>query len=377
VEITGGGTPSRDRPEFWNGGIPWASVKDLVGPVLSATQETISAAGLANSASRLIPPGHVVIATRMGLGKASINTVPIAINQDLKAMRCGADLDPHYLLHFLLWKAPQLEAMGTGATVKGLKLEQLARLAIPLPPLAEQRRIAAILDKADAVRHKRQQAIQLTGDLLRSAFLDMFGDPGTNPRQWPRRRFGECLSGGMRNGVSPAKGGKVKHHVLTLAAVTGDRFQGDAVKEASFATTPAQDHLVQSGDFLICRGNGNLTLVGRGHFATHNRSDVVFPDTVIAARVDNEQLRPAFLELLWASALVRSQIQNKARTTSGIFKVNQTMLGEVFVLVPPTTLQDLFGKVASAVTRLRGAMLGSVGAELFDSLVQRAFRGEL
>ena len=74
--------------------------------------------------------------------------------------------------------------MAEGAAQPGVNSSKLKELEIPLPPLPEQKRIAAILDKAAAIRRKRQQAIQLADDFLRAVFLDMFGDPVTNPKGW-------------------------------------------------------------------------------------------------------------------------------------------------------------------------------------------------
>ena len=110
----GGGTPSKLNASFWNGDIPWASVKDLKGTVLSTTQDSITEEGLNNSSSNLIPAGTVIVCTRMGLGKVAINTVPVAINQDLRALFLSEKIDKNYFLHF--YSGMNIE--GAGTTVK-------------------------------------------------------------------------------------------------------------------------------------------------------------------------------------------------------------------------------------------------------------------
>lgn len=179
VVIKGGGTPSKKVEEYWNGDIPWASVKDLKSNEISITADTITELGVKNSATNLIPAGTILTATRMALGKFVINSVDMAINQDLKALfiKDVSKVERNYLVRYLSSKAKYIEGEGKGATVKGITLDFLKELKIPLPPLEEQKRIAAILDKADSVRRKRQQAINLADDFLRSVFLDMFGDP--------------------------------------------------------------------------------------------------------------------------------------------------------------------------------------------------------
>lgn len=149
VTILGGGTPSRKTESFYNGDIAWASVKDLKGMELCTTKETITREGLEDCASNLIPAGSVIIATRMALGKAVINSIDVAINQDLKALLPDRKLlDARYLLYFLISKEAYFQSAGKGATVKGIKLDHVRELPVPLPPLAEQKRIAAILEKA-------------------------------------------------------------------------------------------------------------------------------------------------------------------------------------------------------------------------------------
>ena len=194
VNFKGGGTPSRNVEEYWNSSIPWATVKDLnEGITLTETQEFISELGLKNSASNLITKGTIIIPTRMALGKVVISEIDVAINQDLKAVfvKDKEKLDVKYLLRFLESNKENIASMGKGATVKGITLDQLKAIKIPLPPLVEQRRIASILDQADELRQKRQQAIEKLDQLLQATFIDMFGDPKKNPKKWNKVVLGD------------------------------------------------------------------------------------------------------------------------------------------------------------------------------------------
>ena len=185
VDFKGGGTPSRNVEEYWDNSIPWATVKDLnEGITLTQTQEFISELGLKNSASNLITKGTIIIPTRMALGKVVISEIDVAINQDLKAVsvKDKEKLDVKYLLRFLESYKENIASMGKGATVKGITLDQLKAIKVPLPPLAAQRRIASILDQADELRQKRQQAIEKLDQLLQATFIEMFGDPVSNPK---------------------------------------------------------------------------------------------------------------------------------------------------------------------------------------------------
>jgi type I restriction enzyme S subunit len=116
VSFLGGGTPSKSNPEYWNGNIPWATVKDINGPFLRRTIDSITEEGLRNSASRLVPSGTVILPTRMALGKATVTTFPVAINQDLKAAIPSPSLSSRFLFHFLQSASHEIQKLGAGAT---------------------------------------------------------------------------------------------------------------------------------------------------------------------------------------------------------------------------------------------------------------------
>jgi len=140
----GGGTPSKQNPSYWNGDINWASVKDLNCDVLTTTIDTITELGLAESSSNLISEGNIIVCTRMGLGKIVVNAIPVAINQDLRALIMPKD--KINLTYFIYWYKT-LSIIGGGMTVKGIKNEDLVKIPFPLPSLAEQQRIVAKVDE--------------------------------------------------------------------------------------------------------------------------------------------------------------------------------------------------------------------------------------
>lgn len=185
-KIVGGGTPSRKRPEFFDGEIPWATVKDFKWSVLTETEEFITDAAVAASATNIVPKGTVLLVSRVGLGKVAIAGVDLAINQDIKALTPRADVLPEYLYWFLLSKAEHFVRIGVGATVKGITLDDIKSVAMPLPTLTEQRRIVDILSRAESIVRLRREAQQKAAELAPAIFLDMFGDPATNPKGWPQ-----------------------------------------------------------------------------------------------------------------------------------------------------------------------------------------------
>jgi type I restriction enzyme S subunit len=272
---------------------------------------------------------------------------------------------------------PELVKQSGSTTLPIVSKSRFQEMTVPVPPIMVQRRIAAILDKAEAMRRKREEGIRLTEDLLRSTFLDLFGDPETNPKRWKRLPFPDLLRTGMRNGISPSSDGSVSGKVLVLSAITGAAFDQSQVKEGRFVSLFTSDQLVSTEDFLICRGNGNKSLVGRGRFPTVSFDDTVFPDTMIAAGIDSSQVAPLFIERLWETPCVRRQIEDGARTTNGTYKINQKLLAAIKVPVPPLAEQMCFVEVSERASMADRRSSAKLSSDLFDSLVQRAFRGDL
>jgi type I restriction enzyme, S subunit len=176
-KIIGGGTPSKSKSEYWDGDIYWASVKDMSEGKysLSETQDTITREGLDNSSANLINEGTLIVSTRMGLGRAFINTVPMAINQDLKAVYPNKKfVDNDFLLWNYVSQAAHIESMGNGATVKGIRLEQLKSIEIKLPPLKTQKRIADILSAYDDLIENNLKRIKLLEQAAQNIYKEWF-----------------------------------------------------------------------------------------------------------------------------------------------------------------------------------------------------------
>lgn len=152
-KIVGGGTPSKAKPEYWGGSIPWASVKDFKKPWLSSDciMDTITNEGLKNSSANLIEPDVVVIPTRMALGKVAMTKGSIAINQDLKALYPKNIIDNLFLFYWLQHQASKIESLGSGSTVAGIRLEILKSIDCLYPEsISEQKQISRILKCTDS-----------------------------------------------------------------------------------------------------------------------------------------------------------------------------------------------------------------------------------
>ncbi|NCD10181.1 MAG: restriction endonuclease subunit S, partial [Negativicutes bacterium] len=164
-KIEGGGTPSKEKKEFWNGSIPWASVKDLTSFNPKETQDYITDEGLKNSSSRLVKAGTLITPTRMALGFTVRFDVDVAINQDLKALYPIDDVSTEYIQYWFEAYRKSIERLGTGSTVAGIQIGELRALKIQVPEKPEQERIVGVLEVWDEYIEKLEQKIALKEQL--------------------------------------------------------------------------------------------------------------------------------------------------------------------------------------------------------------------
>lgn len=380
VSFKGGGTPSKQVPEYWDGDIPWASVKDFTSTTLSETQDFITQEGLRNSSANLIPKGHVIIPTRMSLGKAAINTVDLAINQDLRALVPRVPLDAKFLLHAVLSLKDEILKRGSGATVKGITQEELYKLEIPVPEeFDDQIRIAHLLGKVEGLIAQRKQHLQQLDDLLKSVFLDMFGDPVRNEKGW---KIGSLSSyGSFKNGLNFGRG----ESGATVRYLGVGDFKSKAVLDdfnslgfIELNDLPAADYFLRDGDLLFVRSNGNRELVGRCMAVYPGKERATYSGFCIRYRIADSSLLAIYIAHLFRSAAFRRMLFQGGQGAN-IQNINQQILSGLPIPIPVEALQNQFVATVEQVETLKSRYQESLTdlEILYGALSQQAFKGEL
>lgn len=297
---------------------------------------------------------------------------------DILPILPGPKVDRNFLYYYL--RQPSYIELATtratGANLPRLSPKELAEFSIFIPPLEEQRRIAAILDKADAVRRKRQEAIALTEELLRSAFLEMFGDPGKNPHRWTTGCIGdiaEIVTDGTHQTPTRSESG-----VMLLSARNIKNGYIDISEDIDFVPQDEYERLRKSynpkpQDVLIsCSGSvGRVTVVRDfGSFSMVRSVAVVRPKLAL--------INSEFLESLLHSAYLRASMVKGAKQSSQA-NLFQGAIKELPVILPPLSLQEQWQtfKLRVRETAKRYLQMKDSQTELFNSLLQRAFLGEL
>lgn len=384
VTFRGGGTPSKQVPEYWDGDIPWASVKDFTSTSLSETQDFITQEGLRNSSANLIPKGHVIIPTRMSLGKAAINTVDLAINQDLRALIPKVPLNANFLLHAVLSLKEEIVKKGSGATVKGITQEQLYKLEIPIPEeFEDQIRIAHLLGKVEGLIAQRKQHLQQLDDLLKSIFLEMFGDPVRNEKGWNiepcEKAVLEISSGTSYGGEDRPFENPEEIGVLKISAVTKGTFDPAEFKVVDRAQITKTLRYVKRGDFLFSRAN-TIQLVAACCVVPEDYDRLFLPDKLWALTLNEHLVKPQFLNYLLKNERYRDVV--RALASGGhdsMLNISMKKFMTLGIPCPPDDLQNQFAAVVGKVEALKFRYQQSLTdlEALYGALSQQAFNGEL
>lgn len=298
---------------------------------------------------------------------------------EFHVLRPSKNLDPKYIF-YLIWserfRKIGEKGMTGSAGQKRVPADLLRRLEIPLPPLDEQKRIAAILDKADALRAKRRQAIALLDGLTQSIFLEMFGDPVSNPKGWDLCRIEDFLES-ANYGSSGKAGPTGRYPILRMGNVTFDgRIDTTDLKYIDLSENEVPKYTVRKGDLLFNRTN-SADLVGKT--AIFDLDDkYAFAGYLVRART-NERATPEYISAYLNSPYGKGLLRGMAKSIVGMANINAKEMQKISIPAPPKTLQDQFSVKLKRVAEMRHRILPSVveTETLFTSLQHRALTGQL
>ncbi len=379
-EIVSGATPSTTVGAYWDGDICWATPKDLSDistHYISDTPRKITKMGLDSCGASILPAYSVLFSSRAPIGHVAVNTVPMATNQGFKSFVPNPEIiDAKFLFHWLRTNRMYLESLGNGATFKEVSKATVSRIEIRLPPLPEQRRIATIMDQADALRAKRREALAQLDSLTQSIFFEMFGDPIENLKKVPVKKLVDIVDperpicyGILMPGPEMEEG--VKY--IRVVDMKAGGIELTRVRKTTFEISNSfRRSLLKTGDLLLSiRGHvGRLAIV---------------PPALDAANITQDTARLAITSA--STIYVRECLRTlgfqrwMAKHTKGV-AVRGINLGDVKLMpipLPPRNHQEDFAERAHSLEKLLDVQRRTIIDldALFASLQHRAFRGEL
>lgn len=306
-----------------------------------------------------------------------------AINEHLFKIQINKkDADPAYVFYYLKSVPGQHQILKDfrGATVGGISRGFVDKVEIPYTNVTEQKRITAILDKANSLRRKRQQAIQLAEEFLWSVFLDMFGDPVLNPKGWPEKKLNQVSE--IASGVTKGRNFVGKRTIfvpyMRVANVQDGHINIDDVQKIEVLDTEVEKYRLKEGDILLTEG-GDPDKLGRGAVWRGVIDPCIHQNHIFRVRTDNKKIIPEYLSTLIGSARGKRYFLKAAKQTTGVASINKTQLSNFPVIVPPLAIQNEYLKMVNRINTLidKEKVKNKHLEKLFGSLLQSAFRGDL
>ena len=332
----------------------------------------------------LIQKGDILIGMDGEFNRARWQSAPALLNQRVcKIKSSSPKLSEEYLFHFLPAALKAIEDTTSFVTVKHLSAKQIKDISIPLPPVEEQRRIAAILDQAETLRTQRRTALALLDSLTQSLFLDMFGDPVANPKGWQRLPL-SALVEKIDSGWSPVcldrRAEEGEWAVLKLGAITSCEFKPQENKALPPDIAPVESIEVKPGDLLFSRKN-TYELVAACALVNQTPARLMMSDLIFRFRLNaSSAVIPQYLHRLLTYATKRQEVQKLAGGSAGSMpNISKAKLLDFLIEVPPLPLQKTFATRIASIEALKTTHRHALAAldALFASLQQRAFTGAL
>lgn len=364
-----GGTPKRGVAEYFGEGTPWLSIADLNDGVVTKAKESLTPAGIASSSAKVVPQGTLFVAMYGSIGKLGIAGSEMATSQAIAFAKPKDDLiDRRFLFHYLLAERPKLQARGRGGTQMNIGQADLKAWPIPLPPLPEQRRIAAVLDHANALRTQRRQVLIFLDALIQSVFDATFGSdlPAAPLGELAETRLGKMLD-------SKKQTGEHLRPYLRNANVQWFRFQLSDLLQMDFNEKDRATLVLEPGDVLMCEGGQP----GRSAIWRGELEECYFQKALHRVRLGSHLEPEYFVRAM--KKIVDSNGLKDFVTSSTIAHLTGEKLRTLPIPVPPLELQRTFAREVARIVDSKGAALAACTRhdELFASLQSRAFRGEL
>ncbi|WP_421263925.1 restriction endonuclease subunit S [Aeromonas sp. 600527] len=357
--FSGGGTPTKDNLAYWGGNIPWISPKDMKSQIVTDSIDKITAVAVAESSTKLVPEGALLMVVRSGILQrtipVAINTVPVTLNQDMKALRFKSKDKACFFLYYIQGLESQLllEWCKQGATVESIEHELLANARYPLPPNDELKAINQFLDYETAridrlitqqlrlielLKEKRQAVIShaVTKGLNPNAPMIDSGVEwlGQVPAHWVVRRLKHTaeIHSGIPKGKDLSGKDTITVPMLRVANVQDGYLNLDNVHEIEIEPHELVRYSLRAGDVLMNEGGDNDKL-GRGAVWPGQIIPCIHQNHVFAIRVNN--IEPEWLSWLTSSSYAKYYFYSVSKQSTNLASISSSNVKETPLVLPP------------------------------------------
>lgn len=373
AKLITGKTPPTSVSEYFGHSILWVTPADFKSKEVFETARTLTQKAIDDKKCNVLPANCILLNCIGDVGKVSILRKQGSSNQQITAVLPKDDLDVNFLYYLLLTQNNNLKNLANEAVVPILNNERLKTLKISFPPIPTQKRIAEILDKADALRKKDKQLLQYYNDLAQSLFINMFGDPVRNEKGWDLKRIGEITT--ISSGSTPSRDNP-KYFEGDIPWVKTTEVNGSTIIKTEEYIT--QDGLTNSSCKLYPVGSIIIAMYGQGktrgqvgilgvEATTNQACGVVKPNDCYNSAYLYNYLKMSYTQL---RALGRGGNQEN---------LNAGMIKNYEIMLPPITLQNEFAQQIQNIEQQKEKLKVQMqeSENLFQALLQQAFNDGL
>ena len=362
-----GKTPSRNNPEYWNSeDHKWISISDLskCGKYILDTKEYISDKAVQESGISCIPANTVIMSFKLSIGKTAITKEPIYSNEAIMSFRDKhfVELLPDYI--FYMFTGKDWEA-GTNKAVMGKTLNKatLSSIKVSIHPISEQRKIVAVLDKANSIIEDRQRELTRLDELIKARFVEMFGDPVLNPKGFPVYRMDEVVE--FQGGSQPNK----KYFEYEPTPYNIRLIQIRDYKTDNYITyipKAMAKRFCTADDIMIGRYGPPIFQVLQGIEGSFN---------VALMKATPKMGRKEFVRYFLKQDCLLHYLEGMSKRTAGQDGIQMDKLKSYPFPMPPLELQEQFESFVAQVDKSKVAVQAALDKAqlLFDSLMQEYF----
>lgn len=352
--IVSGTTPKSNRPEYWDGDINWVTPAELNddSDIIYESQRKITEQAVQDSSLKPFPAGTVLLSSRAPIGKVAIAGVEMYCNQGFKNLICSNRIYNRYLYHFLKNSTEYLNSLGRGATFKEISKSIVENIEIPLPPLDEQRRIAAVLDKVSCLIAKRREQLDKLDELVKARFVEMFGDPVLNPMDWPTYHLADMadIVSGITKGRKTKEQNLIEVPYMAVSNVKDGHIDWTTIKTILATQSEIDQYRLLPDDVLMTEG-GDPDKLGRGAIIQKPLENCIHQNHIFRVRLNENVILPVYFAEFLQHQKAKQYFLRCAKQTTGIASINMTQLKELPTLVPPRALQKDFTNTVERINK--------------------------
>lgn len=348
-----GGTPTKGTEEFFNGTIPWITTTALNGGKIDGTQAVnwITEKAIEKSAAKLVPAFSIMVGTRVGVGKVAVNTVQMSTSQDIISL-INIDenrWDKDYLCKYIQGKNAFLNSQARGATIKGIKMDVLANLELEEITLENQARISETIDRVKVILDARKNELLELDKLVKARFIEMFGDPVSNPMSWEKRTLKEVcikLNDGTHFSPESYETGQYKYVTAKNIKLSGFDFSNITYVPEEVHRPIYERCNPEVGDVLYIKDGATTGIA----MVNTLEEEFTLLSSVALLKQDRSIMNGYFLTALLNNKDMYTDIRNNMGGAA-ITRLTIAKLNAINIIVPPIELQNQFADFVHQVDK--------------------------